>query len=91
MFTGIPFVHQGVQRSRVPAKELAKAVNPLVVFLAARVGQIVAMPAAEIAACPRQVKLADPPIAGSAVDDERTDEPPSRPPTRGLFVVKPMR
>src|SRR4051812_34078498 len=51
-------------------------------LLAARVGQIVAMAAAEVPRTGRQVQLSDAPAARAAIDDQWTGEPPT-PPAHG--------
>jgi hypothetical protein len=67
------------QQFRVPPQ----GVHALIVLLAARVGQFMARPAAEVPGRRRQVQLADPAVAGAPVDDQGTDEPPAQPAEAG--------
>jgi hypothetical protein len=50
------------------------------VFLAALIGEVMAMATAEVSAARWKVKLGHPPVAGSATDYQRTDKPVSLPP-----------
>src|SRR4051812_18202443 len=72
---GAPDVPQGDTHIR---RDLAQDGVAFVRLLAARVGQIVTAPAAEIAGVPRQVQFANSSSAGLPVDDERADEPPAQ-------------
>ncbi|MGQ9628374.1 MAG: hypothetical protein ACUVV0_15910 [Anaerolineae bacterium] len=56
-----------------------KGVHPAVMLFLTAVGKIIAMPASEILASWREVKLGYPPSARSAIDYQRTDKPVSDP------------
>ena len=57
--------------------QLSKGIHPLIMLFAALIGQVIAVAAAEIPTAGWKVELCNPPLAGSAVDHQRADEPVS--------------